>query len=203
VSQPKPNKIEGVPLELQLPELPRGCEVTSLAMLLASQGLNVSKLELAERIKKDNTPFQIKDSQTFYGNPHVGFVGSINDINKRGYGVYHEPIFELLNEFMPNMALDISGCDFEDLFYYLALDIPVWVISNSTYAPLPKSVFKTWNTSQGKISITYQEHSVLLIGFDEELVYFNDPLDTAISAPRALFAEAWKQMGSQAVTIMP
>ncbi|RUQ24224.1 hypothetical protein ELQ35_21975 [Peribacillus cavernae] len=40
----------------QYPELPRGCEVTSLAMLLHYYDVKVSKMELADKVKKDPTP---------------------------------------------------------------------------------------------------------------------------------------------------
>ena len=198
-----PSAMMEVPYLMQMPELPRGCEVTSLAILLLSQGIQTDKMELAERVKKDPTPYQIKNGQVFYGNPHAGFVGRMNSYSESGYGVYHEPIAELLNEYMPDMALDLTGCDFDDLLYYLALDIPVWVIINTTYAPLPKSAFLTWNTDLGPIQITYREHSVLLTGYDETYIYFNDPLTGPSQASRLTFAEAWKQMGRQAVTIMP
>ena len=199
---PASAKLEA-PLLLQMPELPRGCEVTSLAMLLVSQGIKTDKLELARRIKKDPTPYQIKNGRVFYGNPNIGFVGHMYTSRAVGYGVYHGPIAALLNEYMPDMALDITGCEFEDLFYYLALKIPVWVIINITYAPLPPSAFVTWDTADGPIQITYREHSVLLTGYDEMNVYFNDPLAGQNFAPRSQFAAAWEQMGSQAVTVMP
>ena len=42
--------IEDVPFIKQLPELPRGCEVTSLAMLLQYKGVQVDKMQLASEI---------------------------------------------------------------------------------------------------------------------------------------------------------
>ena len=192
-----------IPLLYQMPELPRGCEVTSLAMLLLHEGIKTDKLELAKRIKKDSTPYQIKNGRIFYGNPNEGFVGKMDSFNVAGYGVYHGPIAALLDEYMPGMALDLTGCEFNDLLYYLVLKIPVWVIINITYAPLPQSAFLTWDTADGLIRITYREHSVLLTGYDETYIYFNDPLKGKYAAERDKFAAAWEQMGRQAVTYMP
>jgi uncharacterized protein YvpB len=197
--------IKDVPKILQLPELPRGCEVTSLAMLLNSQGVNVTKIELADKIKKDLTPYKKRRGKIYYGNPRVGFVGEMKSFNSPGYGVYHEPIFELLDKYVPGMALDISGCRFDNLLYFLSLDIPVWVIINTKFAPLPDSDFITWHTKQGEVKITYSEHAVLLIGYDKSknLVYFNDPLGGADSAALDVFGQSWEQMGRQAVTVKP
>ncbi|MDR1559736.1 MAG: C39 family peptidase [Clostridiales bacterium] len=191
------------PSLLQTPELARGCEVTSLAMLLLSQGVKTDKLELAGRIKKEPAVYRTKDGRVFRGNPNKGFVGRMDSFKEAGYGVYHGPIAELLDGYMPGMALDLTGCEFGDLLYYPALGIPVWVIINTTYAPLPSSAFITWDTEQGPVRITYREHSVLLTGYDETRVYFNDPLAGRNSAGRNAFAAAWEQMGGQAVTVMP
>ncbi|MDR2648872.1 MAG: C39 family peptidase, partial [Clostridiales bacterium] len=168
-----------------------------------SQGINTYKLERAKREKKDPAVYMTEHGRVFYGNPYIGFVGRMDSYKEAGYGVYHGPVAELLDGYMPGMALDLTGCAFDDLLYYLALDIPVWIIINTTYAPLPASAFLTWETAQGPVKITYREHSVLLTGYDGTRVYFNDPLAGRNSALRSAFAAAWEQMGRQAVTVMP
>lgn len=64
--------IEDVPFIKQLPELPRGCEVTSLAMLLQYKGVQVDKMQLASEIHR--VPFEQNGVR---GNPYEGFVGNI------------------------------------------------------------------------------------------------------------------------------
>jgi uncharacterized protein YvpB len=127
----------------------------------------------------------------------------MKNITKSGYGVYHDPIYQLLKEYLPVEALDLTGCEFSDLEYFLAMHVPVWIIINSTYQPLPPESFITWNTNEGPIEITYREHSVLLTGYDDTNVYFNDPLGASASAKKKSFALAWEQMGRQAITCAP
>jgi len=177
-----------VPVIMQLPELARGCEVTSLAMLLNYKGVEIDKMTLAEEIEYHEN------------NPYKGFVGDIYNFSKPGYGVYNGPIFDLLHKYMPETAMNMTYCDFEDLYYLIDNDNPVWVITNSSYGPLKGSSFVMQATDEGNMLITYSEHSVLITGYDEKYIYFNDPLGQADKADKAKFIEAWEQMGRQAVT---
>ncbi|MDG4657424.1 C39 family peptidase [Ectobacillus antri] len=192
--------IEGVPFIRQMPELERGCEVTSLAMLLQYGGVNVDKMELARQIKK--VPFQENGMR---GNPHEGFVGDIYTKRNPGYGVYHQPIFALGQKYLPNGLFNLTGRDVEDIYKAISMGTPVWVITNAEFVPLPESEFQTWQTSAGEVKITYHEHSVVIVGYDQEYVYVNDPLakepQTAIS--RSNFEKAWRQMGKQAISLSP
>jgi hypothetical protein len=58
VSQMQDGKLVNVPHIQQMPELPRGCEVTSLAMLLQYAGVSVDKMTLANEI----TTISFRDS---------------------------------------------------------------------------------------------------------------------------------------------
>lgn len=194
--------IKGVKSIGQYPELYRGCEVTSLTMLLNYKGINVDKITLAKNIKKDNTPYKEENGNIYYGNPNNGFVGDIYDKNKKGFGVYHKPIFELLQNYIGSKAIDVTGSNFEDLYYFLNKNIPVWVIINSKYDILPESSFETWITPEGKVKVTYSEHSVLITGYDENFIYINDPMfpGKTLKKNKDKFIAAWNQMGRQAVT---
>ncbi len=193
------------PVIEQLPELPRGCEVTSLAMLLEHAGVKADKMELAKEIKKDQTPFKYENGKVYFGNPYDGFVGDMYSYDHPGLGVYHGPVRELAEQYLPGKILDLTGAEFDVLKTALSSGHPVWVIINTAYKKLPEDYFQTWHTPSGTIQITYKEHSVLVTGYDDQYIYFNDPL-TGIKnkkAPVRDFKEAWEQMGSQAITYYP
>lgn len=199
--QPKAASAAGnrldAPFIRQMPELARGCEVTSLAMMLQDAGVNVGKMQLAKEVKK--VPFK---SNGFYGNPYEGFVGNIYTFSESGYGVYHGPIYDLANKYLPNRVVDLTGVNITEVYNSIDKGKPVWVITNSRFSKLPSSQFQTWNTRSGKVKITYREHSVLVVGYDSKYVYINDPLyhkkNRAVS--RANFEASWIQMGRQAIT---
>ncbi|WP_254778688.1 MULTISPECIES: C39 family peptidase [unclassified Bacillus (in: firmicutes)] len=194
-----------VPLVLQLPELPRGCEVTSLTMLLNYANINVDKMTLAEQVKKDSTPYRTENGQIHFGNPHVGFVGDMYTKDKPGLGVYHEPISQLAEDYLPGKIKDLTGSEFQDLKIHLSDQRPVWVIINTKYEKLTEDQFQTWITPTGKVKITFREHSVVMTGYDQQFVYFNDPLsgEKNKKAPIKDFEESWVQMGRQAITYLP
>ncbi|MEW9182780.1 C39 family peptidase [Bacillus mycoides] len=189
--------LSNVPLIQQLPELDRGCEVTSLAMMLQYAGVSVDKMKLANEIKKVNF---MEDGVR--GNPNEGFVGNIYTFSESGYGVYHGPLFRLAKKYLPNKAVDLTGKSIEEIYKSVKAGHPVVMITNATYAPLDEDEFTTWETNSGDVSITYNEHCVVLVGYDKESVYIRDPLDDSldVKVPRGKFEQAWVQMGSQAIS---
>jgi uncharacterized protein YvpB len=182
----------------QKPELPRGCEVTSLTMLFRYAGVTVDKMTLAREVEK--VPY---DQGGFRGNPNDGFVGDMYTFAKPGYGVYHAPVARLAETYMPGRIVDLTGGSFDDILQQqVATKHPVWIVINATWKKLAASQFETWHTSSGDIKITWHEHSVLVTGFDAASVYINDPLDSNKNKKldRQAFREAWEQMGRQAIT---
>lgn len=194
-----------VPLIGQYPELPRGCEVTSLAMLLQYRGINIDKMVLAQEVKKEKEKYVVDDkNRIYYGNPYKGFVGDMYDITKQGYGVYHGPIVELAEQYVGDKAIDLTTIDFKDLLYFVEQGSPVWIIINSTYKPLGDNYFEMWHTPSGIVKITKRLHAVIITGFTDESIYINDPLYRGLNKKvnRSAFQLAWEQMGSQAMTIL-
>ncbi|WP_339162067.1 C39 family peptidase [Siminovitchia sp. FSL H7-0308] len=190
------------PVVNQMPELPRGCEVTALSMLLESAGVSTDKMKLAKEIKKDPTPRTVKNGKVYFGNPNEGFVGNMYTFSEPGLGVYHGPIMELGEKYLPGKMVNLTGQSFEELKIPLSTGRPVWVIINAEYRELDDSYFETWETKSGPVKITMKEHSVLITGYDEKYVYFNDPLTGKKNkkAPIRDFEKSWVQMGSQALT---
>lgn len=196
--QPAKKKVAlNAPLINQEPDLDRGCEVTSLAMMLQYAGVHVSKMTLADKIKK--VPF--RDDDGVRSNPNDGFVGNMETFKESGLGVYHGPLADLARDYLPNHIIDMTGDSFDKIIKQLQSGIPVVVITNYTFKRLPESAFTTWHTNTGDVKITYDQHSVLITGYDATHIYFNDPLGEKNStADRNSFIAAWKQMGSQAIS---
>lgn len=185
-----------VPLinQMDAPRLYNGCEITSLAMLLQDNGYNVTKNELANEVKR--VPLTYENGK--HGNPNVGFVGNME--NGPGLGVYHGPVFDLAKKYAGSKAHDFTGQPFSKVIQNIAEGHPVWVIINTYFAPV--SNFQTWDTPQGKIKITYSEHSVVITGYDDDHIFVNDPYGIKNKElDRNTFVKAWEQMGSQAIVI--
>ncbi|WP_442601258.1 C39 family peptidase [Paenibacillus sp. KN14-4R] len=188
-----------VPLILQNPELYNGCEVTALTMLLDSAGVDVDKMTLATQVKKDPTLRTENDGILNWGDPNMGFVGSITG-ETAGYGVYHGPIRELAEQYLPDRIVDLTGSIWEKIEDYLRIGSPVWVITNDTFDVIDEADFQTWESAEGPVKATIKEHSVLVVGYDEKFVYINDPLGVTDHVEKDAFLRAWEQMGMQAIS---
>lgn len=187
-----------VPPLQQFPELPRGCEVTSLAMMINFAGISVDKRTLANEIPK--VPYL--NNEGFHGNPHQGFVGNMFTYNEPGLTVYHEVIEELAKQYLPNQIDNLSGGDFTAVKKKLNEGKPVWVIVGSTFSYLSEEHWEIWNTGEGEIKVTRKVHSVLVTGYDDNKIYFNDPFfrEENRSANYEDFVTSWIQFGSQAIS---
>ncbi|NEW05411.1 hypothetical protein GK047_05185 [Paenibacillus sp. SYP-B3998] len=203
---PIPEKLKSAmidaPVFRQLPELPAGCEITSLTMLLQFSGVNKSKMELAAEMPRDETPVTLNadGSIGYWGNPNTGFVGDVTR-KQRGFGIYHAGIFPLLKTHIPS-AIDITNESFDMYEDQVASGIPVVVWTTIDYNIPYKWV--TWDTPIGPVKTSFAEHAVLLVGYDENNVYLNDPLSgkKQVQVDKAQFIDSWTAMGKQGLTYL-
>jgi len=192
------SKILDVPLLNQMdpPKLFNGCEMTSLAMVLNYNGIDVTKNELADRIKK--VPLTYPNGEK--GNPNEGFVGDM--ANGPGLSVYNGPVYDLARKYAGNKVVNLTKSPFTDVLKEINQDHPVWIITTVNFVPVADSFFETWDTPQGKTKITFKEHSVVVTGFDKDHIYINNPYGVKNEKlDREEFIEAWKEMGSQAIVV--
>lgn len=159
-----------VPLENQMPDLPNGCEVTSLSMLMNYYGIKVNKNELAENIQ--HVDFFI-DGGKYRGNPNQGFVGHMSIANA-GWCVYNGPLYNIARKYTTHIE-NITGSDFLSLLKLVSNGHPVLIITTTTFNRV--NDMQTWDTNTGKVNVTPSSHACVITGYSKpkKVVYVNNP----------------------------
>ncbi|MBP1155825.1 MULTISPECIES: C39 family peptidase [unclassified Paenibacillus] len=190
------------PIIMQKPELFNGCEITALTMLFQYKGIKKNKMELVPEMKKDSTTIQYNPNGTikYWGNPNLGFVGDVTG-KQKGLGIYHAALSELLLKYIPT-GVDLTGSSFDDLERQVSNGIPVLVWTTVSFTVPADKQWVVWDTSIGPIRTTFQEHTVLLVGYDEKNVYVNDPLSgrKQLRIEKERFIATWEALGKQALS---
>lgn len=189
-------KVLSAPEIQQNPELPNGCEVTSLAMLLNYYHHNVTKMQLSGQVKHVSS----FPGGGYRGNPNSGFVGYMSIANA-GWCVFHGPLTTLAKRYDAR-AVDYSGSSFKQVLIQVSRGKPVVVWTSLKFRPV--NDMQTWKTRQGKVHVTPSSHCVLVTGYDKrkQLIYINDPLGGKNDAvPMLPFEEGYDQQGQQALFI--
>ena len=159
-----------VPLENQMPDLPNGCEVTSLSMLMNYYGIKVNKNELAENIQ--HVDF-FTDGGKYRGNPNQGFVGHMSIANA-GWCVYNGPLYNVAGKYTTHIE-NITGSDFLSLLKLVSNGHPVLIITTTTFNRV--NDMQTWDTNTGKVNVTPSSHACVITGYSKpkKVVYVNNP----------------------------
>lgn len=166
----KPEQKLDVPLERQLPDLPNGCEVTSLSMLLNYYHIKINKDELAQNIKHVSS---YSNDGKYRGNPHIGFVGYMSQANG-GWCVYNEPLYDVARRYT-NRIQNATGSNFIEVIHLVSSGHPVMIITTLKFSHV--NDMQTWNTEQGKVNVTPSSHACVITGYNKakKIVYVNDP----------------------------
>lgn len=196
----KPSAMLKAPAINQYPELPAGCEITSLAMLLQYAGVSKGKMDLIADTPVDMTPIAMKadGSIASWGNPNTGYVGDVTN-RTRGFAIYHGPLLQVLQKYIKT-GVDLTNGTFEDIERYVSAGMPVVVWTTIDFNP--PSNWVVWDTPIGPIRTTFSEHAVLLVGYDNDYVYVNDPRSGKAAVPVAKhqFQQSWEALGKQAIS---
>ena len=180
----------------QKPELPNGCEVTSLAIVLNYLGYDVSKLTLSDQYLDKGGIGTTSPYDAFIGNPRYS----------SGWYCYSPVIARCGNKYLAtqggeHQAVNITGSDFDQLLVEVDAGRPV--IFWGTLSMSSPSYGSAWIVSGTKYTRYMNLHCLVLTGYDREkdLAYVSDPLQGNRSYKLSTVKTRYEQLGKQAVVI--
>lgn len=193
-----------VPIVMQNPELPHGCEITSLTAVLNYYGLNVSKLEMADKYLPKQK-FTFVNGQRVGPNPAYAFAGNPRD-KKSGMYVFATPIVKAAEAVIADKqrdlrVTDMSGKSKEEILKLVQDGIPVVVWVTLDLSP-PKTK-KGWiyNGETVQRDAFTNLHAVVLTGHLDGKVVVMDPLKGYVTYNEDQFFKSYQQLDTQAVAV--
>lgn len=188
----------------QYPELPTGCEITALTMVLNYYGYAVDKMDMA-------LTYLPQTEAEFYENEKGLLIGPdmekyfVGDPTGDGYICGNTAIETAANRYLISTGSEctakaLDGVSPTVLYQYIEEDMPVvvWVTINME----DREETDGWYLEDG----TYMEwsgndHGAVLIGYSENTVTIADPIYDIVICPRERFEQIFEERGSQCVVL--
>ena len=189
----------------QYPELPTGCEITALTMVLNYYGYQVNKVTMAlDYMPKVQAEFYRSEDGRLMG-PDLEnfFVGDPTE--ETGYICGTGAIVTAANRYLADVGSDLTAAAMknaqpEKLYDLIDQGTPVviWCTINME----DRAETDGWYREDG----TYMEwstndHGAVLIGYDEDTVTVADPIYSRITVSRDQFEKIFAERGGQCVIL--
>lgn len=183
---------------------PTGCESVSAVMLLQFLGVDITVDEFIEKYL-EKQDFEERDGEMFGPDPRKYFCGSPYD--EDSFGCYAPVIAGAMKRVLGGTytVKDESGTDTAELIRrYIDKGMPVvyWACINMR-EPVIGPQWKLLDTGQIFTWVS-NEHCMLLVGYDGEGYYFNDPYNNngLIHYPKEVVEERHRAQHMQAVGVL-
>lgn len=212
VKSTKSHTIKDVPLLQQGTEYPSGCESVSSVMLLRYYGYKITVDDFID----DYLPkgyFDLESTTGMTGpDTESVFIGS--PYSEDALGCFSPAICTAMNSYLKGKgyrAVDVSGSSTELLLNrYIVNNQPV-LIWATMWMQEPAVTYE-WKVKGAKSYSSYKdgdtckwlanEHCMVLVGYDDEYYYLNDPLsESTVKYERSIFDTRYAQMGKNAVVL--
>lgn len=196
-----------VPQILQCPELPNGCEITSLCEVLNYLGFEADKCDLADNyLPRSEKWFGADPDVEYMGNPHLD-----DDSEESGYYCFPGAVYTAAERYLDTqnaldryVPRDITGASEEELVQYLNAGIPVVFWASLHFENIAPDPFRSYDMLGGRRHHMYHHlHCMVLKGYDENAFYIADPLDYNPEVNRDIFMKIFEQMENRALVIIP
>ena len=192
------------PEVLQKPELPKGCEITALTMVLNYYGFEVDKTEMSDKYLP-KAPENLRygaDGRLLGTDLNHYFIG---DPSGDGHVCGTGAIVAAANTYLGEQessrrAIDQNGASPEKLYQLVCQGIPVivWV----TIDMEDRRPTTGWNTEEGAyVEWSTNDHAAVLVGYTETTVKIADPLSGLVEYDRGRFESSYLSRSSQCVIL--
>lgn len=175
-----------VPVVLQNPELPTGCEVTSLTMALNYKGVKVDKITLANKMPYTTT---FDPNQGFVGSPFKTSGETINPVK-----------LQVLAKAYRSKSADMTGASITKIENEVRAGNPVLVWYTIGYV-VPTDQYLSQNGH--KYWFPQPLHCIVVTGVSSTNFYINDPLNGKKNYPieKDRFNKIYTKMGKRALVV--
>ncbi|MEO4052667.1 C39 family peptidase [Solibacillus sp. CAU 1738] len=193
-----------VPIVLQNPELPNGCEITSLTAMLNYFGIVVDKMTM----KRDYLPrekTEIRDGKRYGPDPEIAYAGNPASATD-GFYVFAEPIAIAANQilFENNSKLaaqNKTGATRNELINLVNEGYPVLTWVTIDWQNPRTNSFWLVETTGERHPIYSNLHAVVLTGVEGNNVTIMNPLTGYETIDINTFFDSYESLGSHAVVI--
>ncbi|MEK3884891.1 C39 family peptidase [Paenibacillus sp. PL2-23] len=197
--------IDNVPVVMQKPELPNGCEITSLTAVLNGLGFDLTKENMADHYLPQE-PFYRKDGKLYGADPNKAYAGNPRDAI--AWFSYAPPIIEAANKVFDEFGggytpVDLTGSTREGIYTELDAGRPVviWVTLDLS----PPKVTSSWYFSDtGELfKAPVNLHCVVLNGYNKasNIVHVMNPLEGQVTYDADAFFASYDALGTHALVI--
>lgn len=194
-----------VPYISQKGLLPTGCEIVSALMVLHYYGYDITADQFVDNYLDKGDFYTDAQGQLFGVHPARAFVGDPRTEN--GYGCYAPVIVNSLNRILKSnqRAKALTGTKLETLLEnYVKKGTPVLVWASIEMRQPSAGTSWTVKDTGEKFTWIRQEHCMVLVGYDRNNYYFNDPYNGngIIGYNKYLVETRFEEMGMQSVVIL-
>lgn len=197
------NEAISVPVVMQEPALPTGCEITSLTAMLNYYGEPVTKEEMARDFLK-KVPLRTEDGKVRGPDPQDAFIG--DPTTPTGIYVFPQAVVDSAEKYALSVdkefvTSDLSGSTSLEIEKYIASGVPVLMwITRELASPVTANGW--WIDGISEYHDTFQnQHAVVLTGMDDSSVTIMDPLEGNVTHDRDSFFTSYESLGSYAMTL--
>lgn len=195
--------IENVPVLSQFPDFPTGCESVSAVTVLKFYGENISAAQFIDNYLPKSAEFYYDGFKRCGPSPYEYFIG--NPRTAASYGCMAPVIERALCDYFGDKGRvkNTTGTGLDELCReYIDNGIPV--ITWATINMLETKPTNSWYLSDGtRFTWPGNEHCLVLIGYDEENYYFNDPYaGKTVKYEKKMVEDRHAEQGMQSVVIL-